>query len=88
MVEKISADEFIRRTMGGRPCALQVGIYYDCTYECGCGKTHTFTSRTQILREVPMLKLVLKDPDCEYITFIKIRGLFKYRFESLFSASE
>ena len=86
MVEKISFDEFMQRTMGGRPCALSVGIYFGCTYECGCGKTHNFNSATEILREIPMLKLVLQDPECEYVTLIKIKGFFKYRFESLFTA--
>ena len=33
-----------------------------------------------------MLKLVLQDPKCKYVTLIKIKGIFKYRFESLFSA--
>jgi len=86
MVEKINFDEFMQRTMGGRPCALSVGIYHSCTYECGCGKTHNFNSATKILREIPMLKLVLQDPKCKYVTLIKIKGIFKYRFESLFSA--
>ena len=75
----------MRRTMGGRPCALDVGIYFGCNYECGCGKTHNFNYETEILREIPMLKLVLQDPECEYVTLIKIKGIFKYRFESLFT---
>ena len=86
MVEKINFDEFIQRTMGGRPCALSVGIYFGCTYECGCGKTHNFNSATEILREIHMLILVLQDTKCKYVTLIKIKGIFKYRFESLFSA--
>ena len=86
MVEKVNLDEFMQRTMGGRPCALQVGIYFGCTYECGCGKTHNFNYETEILREIPMLKLALQDPECEYVTLIKIKGIFKYRFESLFTA--
>lgn len=86
MVEKVNLDEFLLRTRGGRPCALDVGIYFGCTFECGCGNVHTFNSTTEILRELPMLKLVLQDPTCKYVTFVKIKGFFKYKLESLFSA--
>ena len=56
-------------------------------FDCGCGKTHIFSpSSTEIVREVPMLKLVLQQNNCKYITAIKIRGFFKYKFETLFSA--
>ncbi len=27
MVETVHVDEFVERTMGGRPCQLQLGIY-------------------------------------------------------------
>ena len=87
MVEKVDVQEFFKRTMGGRPCQLDLSIYIGCTYECGCGKTHTFSpSSTEVARELPMLKLVLQQNDCKYITAIKIKGFFKYKFETLFSA--
>ena len=57
MVEKIKFDEFIQRTMGGRPCALSVGIYFGCTYECGCGKTHSFNSATKSVIGLLVLQL-------------------------------
>jgi len=89
MIETVDVEEFMSRTMGGRPCQLSLEIYSGCTYECGCGSTHTFSQHsTKVMREIPMLKLVLKDSECNFITLIKIKGIFKYRFESLFSASE
>tara|TARA_B100000780_G_scaffold263080_1_gene216715 strand:- start:1 stop:273 length:273 start_codon:yes stop_codon:yes gene_type:complete len=87
LVEKISHEEFMQRTMGGRPCQLQMNIYQNCEFECGCGETHNYSSHTtEVLREIPMLKLVLQQSGCNYVTLIKIKGIFKYRFESLFSA--
>ena len=87
MVKIVHADEFIKRTLGGRPCKLQLHIYQGCEFECGCGSTHTFSDlSTQVVREIPMLKLALQQSGCKYITLIKIKGIFKYRFESLFSA--
>ena len=87
MVEVVDVRDFFSRTTGGRPCQLDVSIYIGCEYECGCGKTHIFSpSSTEIVREVPMLKLVLQQNNCKYITAIKIRGFFKYKFETLFSA--
>ena len=87
MTEIVSIDEFLSKTMGGRPCQLDLHIYQGCEFECGCGKTHTYSSHsTEVVREIPMLKLVLQQNDCKYVTLIKIKGIFKYRFESLFSA--
>ena len=87
MVETVQVEEFVQRTMGGRPCQLDLHIYQGCEFECGCGETHTYSSHaTEVVREIPMLKLVLQQNDCKYVTLIKIKGIFKYRFESLFSA--
>ena len=87
MVETVHVDEFLSRTMGGRPCQLQMHIYQGCEFECGCGETHTYSSHsTEVVREIPMLKLVLQQEGCKYVTLIKIKGIFKYRFESLLSA--
>lgn len=87
MVETVHVDEFLSRTMGGRPCQLQMHIYQGCEFECGCGETHTYSSHsTEVVREIPMLKLVLQQRGCKYVTLIKIKGIFKYRFESLLSA--
>ena len=87
MVETVQVEEFVQRTMGGRPCQLDLHIYQGCEFECGCGKTHTYSSHsTEVVREIPMLKLVLQQNDCKYVTLIEIKGIFKYRFESLFSA--
>ena len=66
MVETVDVNEFLSRTMGGRPCQLQMHIYQGCEFECGCGETHTYFSHsTEVVREIPMLKLVLQDPECE-----------------------
>ena len=87
MVETVHVDEFFQRTTGGRPCQLELHIYEGCEFECGCGETHIYSRHsTEVAREIPMLKLVLQQNGCKYITLIKIKGIFKYRFESLFSA--
>ena len=87
MVETVHIDEFLKNTLGGRPCQLQLHIYEGCRFECGCGTVHTYSHfSTQVVREIPMLKLVLQQDGCKYVTLIKIRGFFKYKFESLFSA--
>ena len=87
MVKTVNVEEFFSNTMGGRPCQLEMHIYEGCIFECGCGGAHTYSNHsTKILREIPILKLVLQQKGCKYVTLIKIKGFFKYRFESLLSA--
>ena len=86
MVEIVNLDEFFMSTMGGRPCQLDTSIYDGAEYDCGCGERHTFyTGSTKILRELPILKLVLQS-DCDFCTLIQITGLFSYKFTSKISS--
>ena len=54
--------------------------------EGGCGSSHRWDPYMMpVIRELPMLKLVIDNPSCGYVTFVKIKGFFKYRFESIVS---
>ncbi len=93
-MEIVTPDEFARRTLGGRPNRLDVTIYDGCEYQCACGEVHVFRpsgfepSETQVLRELPWMRLVLACPLGEdAATCVKIRGWFKYRFQSLFGTT-
>ena len=86
MVKVVLMEEFYQNTFGGRPCQLDTSIYVGVEYDCGCGSTHSWDPYTMpVIRELPGLKLVIDNPSCGYVTFIKIKGFFKYRFESIFS---
>ena len=88
MVKVVDSREFVQNTMGGRPCQLDLSIYDGLYYECGCGEVHCFHSyATEVMREIPMLKIVIYDSHCGYGTLVKIKGFFKYRLESLLSTS-
>lgn len=96
MVKKISKEKFIQETLGGRPCQLQLHIYKGLHFDCGCGKKHIFDpfieqlgiGTTKVLRELPILKLVILNKQCGYVTFVKIKGFFSYRLESIFSCKD
>ena len=87
-METLSLDEFIRRTMGGRPNQMDVAIYEGCEYECGCGRTHAFDpATTSVLRELPWMRLVLACPENENaVTCVRIKGWIRFRLKSLFAA--
>ena len=87
-MEIVTPDEFVRRTLGGRPNRMDTTIYEGCEYRCACGNVHVFSlSQTQVLRELPLMRLVLACPLGEdAVTCVKIRGWFKYRFQSLFGS--
>ena len=87
MVKVVSLQEFYQSTFGGRPCQLDTSIYIGVEFDCGCGSTHRWDPYTMpVIRELPMLKLVIDIPSCGYVTFVKIKGFFKYRFESIISS--
>ena len=86
MVKVVKLEEFFQSTLGGRPCQLDTNIYIGSEYECGCGSIHRWNPiSTPIIRELPMLNLVIDNKDCGYVTLVKIKGFFKYRFESILS---
>ena len=86
MVKVVQIKEFYQNTFGGRPCQLDTSIYAGVEYDCGCGSSHAWDPYMMpVIRELPMLKLVIDNPSCGYVTFVKIKGFFKYRFESIVS---
>lgn len=86
-MEVVTPGDFFARTMGGRPCQMDVTIYAGCCFECACGDSHTFDPSTvRVMRELPGMRLVLGCSTGDAVTCVKIRGLFRYRLESLFGA--
>ncbi len=96
MVKVINSEEFIKETLGGRPCQLNVFVYKGLAFDCGCGKEHKFdpyldltgVGTMKVLRELPTLKIVILNPKCGYATLVKIKGIFSYRLESIFSTKD
>ncbi len=87
MVKVVKMEEFISNTMGGRPCQLDTSIYSGLDYECGCGKTHAWNrSSMPVIREIPVLRLVIDNPKCGFATLVKIKGIFSYKLQSELSA--
>jgi hypothetical protein len=85
----VPIEEFLRRTMGGRPNQMNVSIYEGCPFECACGKTHTFEPcAVHVLRELPWMRLVLECPHGPFVTCVSIKGWFRYRLKSLFGARD
>jgi hypothetical protein len=96
MIKVIKKEKFITETLGGRPCELQLHIYKRLPFDCGCGKEHKFDPYVEplgigtmkVLRELPILKLVILNKECGYVTLVKIKGIFSYRLESIFSCKD
>ena len=87
MVKVVSLEEFYQSTFGGRPCQLNMSIYSGLNYECGCGSEHSWEPYSMpVIRELPGLKVVIANSKCDFVTFVKIKGFFKYSFESIISA--
>ena len=86
MVKVVQMEEFYQNTFGGRPCQLDTSIYVGVEYDCGCGSTHSWDPYTMpVIRELPGLNLVIDNSSCGYVTFIKKKVFFKYRFERIVS---
>tara|TARA_Y100000992_G_C21113817_1_gene418584 strand:- start:180 stop:524 length:345 start_codon:yes stop_codon:yes gene_type:complete len=88
MVNIVKMEEFYQSTFGGRPCQLDMSIYVGVTYECGCGSEHSWNPySTPVIREIPGMKVVIDNPQCGYVTLVKIKlGFLKYKFESIISS--
>jgi hypothetical protein len=87
-MELISFDEFMVRTLGGRPNQMNVGPYIGHRFDCVCGAWHPFDPvSVRVLRELPKMRLVLACPQGESVTCVKVKGIFRFKgFESLFGA--
>ena len=86
-MELIQLVDFQHRTLGGRPCQMEVSIYGGLPFDCACGRSHNFDPTwVRVLRELPKMRLVLSCPQDMAVNCVRIRGLFRRRLETLFGA--
>lgn len=89
-MEVYPSEEFVRRTMGGRPSRMNTSPYEGASFDCACGKSHQFTgSLVPVLRELSGMRLVLGCPNARYVTCVKVKGFIRFHgFQSLFGGGE
>lgn len=80
-------DEFMGKTMGGWPLQADMSPYINKSFECACGMSHTFDNSSLILRELPGLRFVIKCPEADAVTCVKVT-FFTMKFKSLFGMKE
>ena len=82
----LSPTDFFAETMGGRPNNMDTSIYDGKPFQCACGKTHLFFSdETDVIRELSNMRLVFQCPEqSNFVTCVKVKGLFRFKFDSLF----
>ncbi len=86
-MEHLTASEFVSRVSRGRDTKMNTSIYDGLTFECACGQSHSFDSNlTPPEIELGWMRLVIKCPDSNHLTCVKIRGFLRWRMESLFGA--
>jgi hypothetical protein len=87
-VPMVPLSEFMARTAGGRPNAMNTTPYDGHAFSCACGETHHFdTSGTEVLRELAGMRLVVGCPRGDAVTCIKVQGTLRFAgFQSLFGA--
>ena len=83
-MEIYELDEFFARTMGGRPNRANMNPYIGKPYDCACGKTHNFDDSSNVIRELSGMRFIIKYPEKDFVTCVKISGLFNIKFKSLF----
>jgi len=87
-LELVPLEEFMARTVMGRPNQMDVTPYVGHEFECPCGVRHSFDPfRVKVLRELTWMRLVVSCPQGEAVTCVKVRGIFRFKgFKSLFGA--
>lgn len=86
-MEQLTASELVTRISNGRKPKLDTTIYDGLTFGCACGQFHSFdTNLTPPEVELPGMRLVIKCPESNHLTCIRIRGFLRRRLESLFGA--
>jgi hypothetical protein len=84
-MELVDIAEFMQRTLGGWPTRMLMAAYEGNPFTCACGAVHQFSeSAVQVMKELPKGRLVLSCPEGEHLTCIRLKGLEKPDFESLF----
>jgi hypothetical protein len=99
----VSSAEFFEKTKtdpamigafkGGSWGDYNIKLYYNEKFDCGCKKVHTFSYnltkihfyRNTMLGQKP--EMILQESGCRYINYIKMKGLFIVKFETLYSAN-
>jgi len=89
-VDLIPFDDFMLRTIGGRPNQMNPQPFVGHRFDCSCGAWHVFDiASIKILRELPQMQLVLACPGGRGVTCVRVRGFFRFKgFDSLFGAVE
>lgn len=83
-MKSVSQQEFMVETMGGWPLNANVSVYTGKNFECACGKVHQFSGESsEVLRELSRMRFVLRCPDRNGVTLVKVKGLFSVKIESL-----
>jgi len=83
----LKIEDFFAKTSKGRPPKMDTIPYNNHYFKCACGDSHEFNSNSiEVIRELSKMRLVVLCPQDEnYITCIKVKGIFKFKgFESLF----
>ena len=87
MVQKVSFDEFMKRTWNGHAPVLDVAVLNGCKFECTCGQIHHFDAvDTEVIRQLPESHLVLMCPQGSMATCIRIKGKKRFQLISLYGA--
>mgnify|MGYP003691700213 CR=1 FL=1 len=77
-------EDFFSKTAGGRANRANMTIYFGKPYDCACGQTHDFNTDTNVLRELSGMRFVMECPEDDFVTCVKISGLFNIKLKSLF----
>ena len=87
-MELVDIAEFTQRTSGGWPTRMRMAAYEGRPFTCACGAVHRFAeSAVQVMKELPKGRLVLSCPEGKCLTCIRLKGLEKPDFESLFGTA-
>lgn len=74
----------MNETTGGWPVKADMFAYAGKTFECACGNIHDFSGmNSEVLRELPGMKFVLRCPSRNGVTLVKIKGIFTTKIESI-----
>mgnify|MGYP000232169260 CR=1 FL=1 len=84
-MKRVDFEEFMSRTMGGRPLNADMSIYEGKKFECGCGSEHLFNEREcKVFRELRGMHFVIGCPEKEHMNCVKIT--FTAKLKTKFSA--
>ena len=85
-MEIYELEEFVSKTIGGRANRAIMNPYFGKPYDCACGQTHEINNDTNVLRELGGMRFVIECTQDDFVTCVKIAGLFNIKLKSLFGA--